>query len=56
MRQPTPPTQLEWVPSDSMRGDELPVDVRDRARELLARLLQDAARGARPPEGPDELA
>ena len=57
-RQPRPDTQLalDWPlqGSGSVRWECLPADIRDRLREKLARLLQDAALAARGEEGGDE--
>jgi hypothetical protein len=55
MRNPTPQTQLEWRSPDEVRWEDLPPEVRERAREWLAQLLrQGARRGRRPQEAPDE--
>jgi hypothetical protein len=50
MRNPTRQTQLEWRTPDEMRWDELPPEIRERAREWLAQLLRQGAGRARLPE------
>jgi hypothetical protein len=55
MRQRTPQTQLEWSSPDEVRWEDLPPEIRERAREALARLLRQGTRRGRPPqEAPDE--
>jgi hypothetical protein len=55
MRNPTRQRQLEWRSLDEVRWDDLPPDIRERAREWLAQLLRQGAGRARPPqEAPDE--
>jgi hypothetical protein len=51
MRNPTRQTPLDWRTPDEVRWDELPPEIRERAREWLAQLLRQSARRARPPEG-----
>jgi hypothetical protein len=50
MRNPTRQTQLEWRTPDEVRWDELPPEIRERAREWLAQLLRQGAGRARLPE------
>ena len=55
MRNPTRQTQLEWRSPDEVRWEDLPPEVRERAREWLAQLLRQASGAAEPPqEAPDE--
>jgi hypothetical protein len=55
MRNQTRQTQLEWRSPDEVRWEDLPPEVRERAREWLAQLLrQGAGRGRAPQEAPDE--
>jgi hypothetical protein len=55
MRDPTRQTQLEWRSPDEVRWEDLPPEIRERAREWLAQLLrQGARRGLPPQEAPDE--
>jgi hypothetical protein len=55
MRKPTRPTQLEWRSPDEVRWEDLPPEIRERAREWLAQLLrQGTGRGRPPQEAPDE--
>jgi hypothetical protein len=42
--------ELEWT--SAMRWADVPVDIRDRVREHLGDLLQQAATPPRPAEGP----
>jgi hypothetical protein len=53
MRNTTRQTQLEWRRPDEVRWEDLPPDVRERAREALAQLLREGAR-RRQPEAPHE--
>ena len=50
MRNPTRQTQLEWRTPDEVCWDELPPEIRERAREWLAQLLRQGAGRARLPE------
>jgi hypothetical protein len=43
MPKPTRQRQLEWPDPATMRGDDLPADVRARVRDLLSRLLRRIA-------------
>jgi hypothetical protein len=55
MRTPTRQTQLEWRNPDEVRWEDLSPEIRERAREWLARLLRQGAGRVRPPqEAPDE--
>ncbi len=55
MRNPTRQTQLEWRSPDEVHWEDLPPEIRERARERLARLLRQGAERVRPPqEAPDE--
>ncbi len=48
-------TQLTWRHPDEVRWEDLPPEIRERAREWLAQLLrQGAGRGRPPQEAPDE--
>ena len=50
MRNPTRQTQLEWRSPDEVRWEDLPPEIRARAREWLAQLLRQGAGRVRPPE------
>ncbi|HEY7870070.1 MAG TPA: hypothetical protein VIF59_12625 [Methylomirabilota bacterium] len=50
MRNRPQQTQLEWRSPDEVRWEDLPPEVRDRAREWLAELLRQAAGRGRPPQ------
>ena len=55
MRNPTRQTQLEWRSPDEVRWEDLPPEIREHAREWLAKLLRQGAPHGRPPqEAPDE--
>jgi len=55
MRKSTRQTQLEWRSPDEVCWEDLPPEIRARAREGLAQLLREAARRGQPPsEVPDE--
>lgn len=50
MRKATRQTQLEWRSSDEVRWEDLPPEIRERARDGLAQLLREAARRSQPPQ------
>jgi hypothetical protein len=55
MRKATRQTQLEWRSPDDVRWEDLPPEIRERAREALAQLLRTGARRGQPPqEAPNE--
>jgi hypothetical protein len=55
MRKSTRQTQLEWRSPEEVRWEDLPAEIRERAREGLAQLLREGARRGQPPqEVPDE--
>ena len=50
MRNPTRQTQLEWRTPEEVHWEDLPPEIRERAREWLAQLLRQGAGRARLPE------
>jgi hypothetical protein len=55
MPKPRRQTQLEWRSPEEVRWEDLPAEIRERAREGLAQLLRLSARRGQPPqEAPHE--
>jgi hypothetical protein len=50
MRNPTRQTQLDWRSPDTVDWEDLPAEIRERAREGLAQLLREGARRGQPPQ------